>query len=184
MSRTRFVPVALALSVLVAAAFGTVAQAQKEITRGQSVTVTATIVAIDSTARLVTLKGPAGNVETVYAGPEITRFAELKVGQSVTFWSYEAVVFAIQKAGDTTNPTENTKLVRDAGATPGGTLSQRITTSVTVNAIDLKVPSVAVTTDDGRKLSFKVEDARNLDGVKAGDKVKITYMQALAISVK
>jgi hypothetical protein len=31
-----------------------------------------------------------------------------------------------------------------------------MTASVTVNAVDTKVPSVTVTTADGRKMSFKV----------------------------
>jgi Cu/Ag efflux protein CusF len=33
-------------------------------------------------------------------------------------------------------------------------------------------------------MSFKVENPKNLEGVKVGDKVQITYTQALAISVK
>jgi Cu/Ag efflux protein CusF len=45
------------------------------------------------------------------------------------------------------------------------------------------VPSVTVRTEDGRKMSFKVENAKNLEGVKVGDRVEITYTQALAISV-
>jgi Cu/Ag efflux protein CusF len=32
-------------------------------------------------------------------------------------------------------------------------------------------------------MSFKVEDKTNLKGVKVGDKVQITYTQALAVSV-
>ena len=35
-----------------------------------------------------------------------------------------------------------------------------------------------------RKMSFKVQDAKNLTGYKVGDTVEITYTQALAISVK
>ncbi len=55
---------------------------------------------------------------------------------------------------------------------------------MTVEAIDPKVPSIAVKAEDGRKMSFKVQDAKNLEGVKPGDKVEVTYTQALAISVK
>ena len=33
-------------------------------------------------------------------------------------------------------------------------------------------------------MSFKVEDKANLAGVKVGDKVQVTYSQALAISVE
>jgi Cu/Ag efflux protein CusF len=32
-------------------------------------------------------------------------------------------------------------------------------------------------------MSFKVADKKNLEGVKVGDQVQITYTQALAVSV-
>jgi Cu/Ag efflux protein CusF len=56
--------------------------------------------------------------------------------------------------------------------------------TVTVKAIDAKIPSVTVLTEDGRTASFKVEDKKNLEGVKVGDKVEITYTEAVMISVK
>ena len=58
-----------------------------------------------------------------------------------------------------------------------------MTATVTINAIDPKVPSVTITTEDGKTMSFKVENPKNLEGVKVGDQVEITYTQALAISV-
>ena len=42
---------------------------------------------------------------------------------------------------------------------------------------------MTITSQDGKKASFKVEDPKNLQGVKVGDQVEITYTQALAISV-
>jgi len=54
---------------------------------------------------------------------------------------------------------------------------------VTIDAIDAKVPSVTVKTADGRRMSFKVEDPKNLTGYKVGDNVEVTYTQALAVSV-
>ena len=53
-----------------------------------------------------------------------------------------------------------------------------------MKAIDAKVPSVTVLTEDGRTVSFKVEDKKNLKDVKVGDKVEITYTEAVMISVK
>jgi uncharacterized protein YjdB len=184
MFRNRPIALTLVLAAIAVMAFGTLARAQASVAKGAAVTVHATITAIDATNRIIELKTDDGSYETVYAGPEVKRFAELKVGQKVTFSYYESVVFAIQKADDKTKPGENMKVERSTGATPGGMLSQRVTTVVTVNEVKPSVPSITVTTEDGRKVSFKVEDARNLEGVKAGDKVKITYTQALAIAVK
>jgi Cu/Ag efflux protein CusF len=181
----RFIPFTLVLALALVGAFGAVSAAQKPITKGASATLTATIEAIDSQARLLTLKDQDGVYSTIYAGPDVQRFSELKVGQKLTFTYYESVVFAIQKPGAAaTKATGEPTIARSKGATPGGTLSQQVTATVTVNALDVKVPSVTITTEDGRKMSFKVENAKNLEGVKAGDKVQITYTQALAISVK
>ena len=58
------------------------------------------------------------------------------------------------------------------------------TAAVTIKAIDATVPSVTVLTEDGHTASFKVDDKKNLLGLKAGDKVEITYTQAFAVSVK
>lgn len=162
-----------------------VAGAQKTVTQGAEVSETVTIEAIDYKARLVTLKDSEGTSETVYAGPEIQRFDALKVGDKVTFRYYESVVYQIRKPGtQAAKPSETAGIVRSEGAKPGGTVSQQKTATVTVDAVDMTVPSVSIRTDDGRKMSFRVDNKKNLEGVKAGDRVEITYTQALAISVK
>jgi Cu/Ag efflux protein CusF len=63
-------------------------------------------------------------------------------------------------------------------------VTQVTTAVVTLTAIDLAVPSVTIKTEKGETMSFKVEDKANLAGVKVGDKVQVTYTQALAISVE
>ncbi len=73
---------------------------------------------------------------------------------------------------------------RAGGAKPGGKMTQTMTAVVTVTAIDMAVPSVTIKTEKGETMSFKVEDKANLTGVKVGDKVQVTYTQALAISVE
>ncbi len=160
------------------------AQAQKPVTQGGAVTESFVIDAIDRSARLVTLRGEDGLTETIFCGPEVERFDALKVGDKVTFRYYESVVYQIRKPGTPApKPSEGSAMVRSAGDRPGGTISQQVTVVVTVNEVDAKVPSVTVTTSEGRKMSFKVQDPKNLKDVKVNDKVEITYTQGLAISV-
>jgi hypothetical protein len=165
------------LSVLPAAV-----NAQKPVTQGAEVSKTFSIEAIDYSARLVTLKGPGGETETILCGPEVERFNALKVGDTVTFRYYESVVYAIRKPGSAP-AAGGASVTRTPGDQPGGTIAQQMIAVVTVNAIDMKVPSVTITSKDGRKMSFKVQDPKNLQGVKVGDQVEVTYTQALAISV-
>ena len=172
-------------AVLALACVAAPAAAQKPVTQGAAVSETFTIDAIDYKARIVSLRDKDGVVEDVYCPPEVKRFDALKVGDKVTFRYYESVVYQIRKPGSAPeSASSEPALTRSAGTKPGATLSQQMTATVTVNAIDMKVPSVTITAADGRKMSFRVENPKNLDGVKVGDKVQITYTQALAISVQ
>jgi Cu/Ag efflux protein CusF len=163
-----------------------VARAQKPVTQTEAIELTAKIEAIDKTARLVTLKDKEGESETIYCGPEVKRFDELKVGDTVTFRYYESIAYAVRKPGQPSGLPSQTgpKVTRGQGARPSGTIAEQETATVTIKAIDAKVPSITVLTEDGRTLSFKVEDKKNLNDVKVGDNVEITYTEAVMISVK
>jgi Cu/Ag efflux protein CusF len=63
-------------------------------------------------------------------------------------------------------------------------MSQQLNATVTVKAIDPRVNSVTVVLEDGRTMSFKVDDPKLIEGVKVGDKVDITYTAAVTITVK
>jgi Cu/Ag efflux protein CusF len=156
------------------------------VTESAEVELTAKITAIDHDARMITLEDKEGDTETLFAGPEVKRFDELKVGDTVTFRYYESVVSRVRKSGEGAPAKSGgaPTLVRGTGAKPSGTVSQQLTATVTVKEIDPKVPSMTVTLEDGRTMSFKVEDKKNLENVKAGDKVDITYTAAVVITVK
>ena len=162
------------------------AVAQKAISKGEMIEVKAKITAIDSTKRLVTLKDEDGESETIYAGPEVKRFDELKVGDTVAFRYYESIVYSIRKPGtDAPGPaTETLAVVRGQGKKPAATASEQIKATVTVKAIDAKAPSITVQTAGGDIMSFQVEDAKNLKGVAVGDRVEITYTTAIMIAVQ
>jgi Cu/Ag efflux protein CusF len=55
---------------------------------------------------------------------------------------------------------------------------------VTVKSIDEKVPSITVTTEDGRVVSRTVQDKSKLANVKPGDKIDITYTQAMLVNIE
>ena len=170
--------------VAVLAVFPLAAQAQKPVTKTEAVETTATVVAIDHTDRVITLKNENGEVE-IGVGPEIKRFDELKVGDQITFRYQESLLVQIKKAGEAkAKASDEPVITRGKGPRPSGTIAQQQTATVTIKAIDPKVPAVTVTTEDAHTLSYKVKDAKALEGFKAGDKVDITYTEALMVSVK
>jgi Cu/Ag efflux protein CusF len=178
--KTRIPAVLAALASLPLAA-----AAQAPVTKTESLEVTTTIEAIDHSTRLVTLKEKGGVSETIYVPPEVKRFPELKVGDTITFRYYESRVYQVRKPGQAAPAvSQEPAVTRGTGQRPGATIAQQKTATVTVKAVDAKVPSVTVQTADGRTVSFKVDDKKHLDGVKSGDKVDITYTEAVMISVK
>jgi hypothetical protein len=57
---------------------------------------------------------------------------------------------------------------------PGVGIAAQQTRTVTVKAIDPNVPPITVGTADGRPIARKIEDKKNINGVKAGDRIAIT----------
>lgn len=178
--KTSLVAIA-ALLVLSGAAF-----AAKPVTEKETVTVKVTIDAIDHANRLISFKDKDGNYETVVAGPEVQRFDELKVGDKVTFHYTESVVIELRKPGEPApaSAAGDATIVRNATDKPSGTLTQQETATVTVKSIDMAIPSVTITTEDGITMSYKVKDKGRLKGVNPGDRIVITYTDALLITVK
>jgi len=161
------------------------AAAQTPVTKSSSVSGTATIQAIDTTTRTITLRDDKGQEDTYSIGPDVTRFNELKVGDTVKMTYYESMVFQIRKPGDKPGAaTVDAALNRGKGALPSGSASVQEKMTVTVKAIDPAVPSVTVTTSDGRTVTRKVDDKKHIEGLKVGDQIDITYTRALLTSVQ
>jgi hypothetical protein len=148
----------------------------------EGATVRTKIEALDPVARLVTLTKENGEREMIYAGPEIKRFDELKVGDTVTCRFRESV--ARLRKPSRPGPAAGPKIVRSQGPKPGGTSEQQVTALVMVKSLDARVPAVTVVGEDGRAGTFRVEDARELSGLRAGDRVEITYTRAVMIAVE
>jgi Cu/Ag efflux protein CusF len=176
------------LAVLAAVPLSALAQtpaARPPISKTEAAEVTATIVTIDHTHRVITLKNEDGEVE-LGVGPEIKRFDELKVGDTISFRYQESLLVEIAKPGQAGKlpASDDPTITRGKGARPSGSIAQQQKATVTIKAIDPKLSAVTVVNADGHTVSFKVNDKKKLEGWKAGDKVDITYTEALMISVK
>jgi Cu/Ag efflux protein CusF len=173
------------LMLVLAIGMSPTARAQTVTKPGEQVTTTATIVAIDSTTHAVTLRDEKGEEDTYTLGPSVKRFDELKVGDKVKMTYYESRVFQVRKPGEKAVGTSaSSSATPGKGEMPGGTLSAQLTTTVTVKAVDPATPSITVVTSDGRTVTRKIEDKTNLEGVKVGDRIDITYTRAVLISVE
>ena len=175
----QFMTVSL-IVLAIACAGGRVALAQKSVEQSGSISKTATIAAIDHKTRVVTLKDNEGNVEDVQCGPEVTRFNELHVGDSVTFAYHAAVVYQIAKPGAAAmSSSTEVSTVKGQGPKPSGAYTHQRKATVTVTAIDPAAPSVTVKTANGHTMVAEVQDKKNLEGLKVGDKVNVTFSEVI-----
>lgn len=155
--------------------------AQKHVAESKPVTVTATIEAIDPATRVVTLKGPDGNSVDVTAPEQMEGFKKLKVGDQVTATYYNAVAVQVRKPGAPAPSTEPSTTTSRKEFTPGSETRRQQTFSVTVESVDPAAPSITVKGPKGRVVTFAVQDPKNLENVKAGDTVDVTYYESLLI---
>lgn len=148
-------------------------------------TVTATVESVDLKTRAVTLKGSEGKVMGFRAGEEVKNLPQVKVGDKVVATYYESIAAQIVKPG--TGPAsaaQQAVATAKPGEKPAGAMVQQVTVTATVEAIDKNSQYVTLKGQEGKTVEVKVQDSKNLEGVKVGDEVLITYTEALAISVE
>jgi hypothetical protein len=152
-----------------------------QVSDSESVTMKASIQAIDKTARTITLKGPRGNLVMVHADETVKRFDQLKVGDVITATITVAVAARIRKAGDPEPKSkESSEILKDK---IGAKEYSEETITVSVEEIDRTAPSVTVKTSDGRIVSFRVKNIANIKNLKVGDQVEVTVGLGLLLSV-
>lgn len=158
------------------------AGAQTKTLTGDVTTVTATVEAVNASTRTVTLKGPKGNFVDVVAPASVARFSEIKVGDKLTARYYDNIVLRLKPAGEKSVDSDEAALTKGAGAKPGATAATQRTITATITEIDQAVPSITFSGPNNWKYSSKVEDKKALAKVKVGDKVDITWTEALLVS--
>jgi hypothetical protein len=178
---------AAAFAALVATAAA--AQPQKtvgDVAVADSVTVKATVTAIAPETRVLLLKGEGGKVVSLQVPEVVKNFPQIKVGDVVVARYVEAIAWELKKPGAPGPGASLTEAAAKAapGEKPAGAVAAQVKVTVVVQAIDAKKPSVTVQGPEGNLYDVKVKDPKKLEGVKVGDRVEITYTQALAISVE
>ncbi len=171
------------LAAAVCVSLAALAAAQTKVIPGETKTATATIEAIERSTREVTVKDDKGQFTTIVVPIAVTRFDAMKVGDTITMRYYDNVVLRVKLPGEKSVDTDTAALAHRAGEKPGGTLSTQRAITATITHIDPKVPSITFTGPNKWTYSSRVQDTEALKKVKVGDKVDITWTEAVMISV-
>ena len=101
--------------------------------------ITATVKAINTDDRKVTLVGPDGKEAVVKCGPEIVNFPQIHVGDQVKATvTQQLVVFMAKDAPPQADGAATAVVLAPVGAKPGGVVAQTVQVTAKVAAIDLK----------------------------------------------
>jgi hypothetical protein len=151
----------------------------------ENVTVTATVEDVDVAKRIVTLKDENGKITDLKVGKQVRNLAQVKKGDVVVATYHEAIGYEVFKAGKAQPGGDEAVVAGRAklGQKPGAGMAEVSTVTATVEAIDKAASKVTLKGPEGHEVTVKVKDPKKLEGVVVGDLVKLTYTQALAISV-
>jgi Cu/Ag efflux protein CusF len=159
------------------------AAAQSKTVTSEMKVQTGTVEAIDPAQRTVTLKKSDGTFVTVVAGPDITRFSEVKAGDTVTVRYYENLVVRLKAPGESEVDSKVKSTTPSYQELPGGTKATQRTITATITAIDPATPSITFTGPNGWTYTSKVQDTTALAKVKVGDKVDIVWTEAMLVAL-
>ena len=182
-------------AVSMAAEAKTVAEPKKAAVEGKKPSVkkektthvVATVEAVDLENRIITVKGPEGNIVDIKAGEQVKNLAQIKVGDSVEITYYESIAAKVYKAGEAPQgaaATVATERTAKPGEKPSGIVGSQVTLTATIESISPNKTTVTLKMADGKYKVVKIQDKKNLTNVKVGDEVVITVTETLAIAVK
>jgi hypothetical protein len=147
--------------------------------------ITATVKAIDTEDRKVTLVGPDGKEAVVKCGPEVVNFPQIQVGDQVKATvTQQLVVFMATNAPPQTDGAATAVVLAPVGAKPGGVVAQTIQVTAKVAAIDLKNHEATLEFPDGSKETVAVRPDVDLTQRAVGEQVVIRTTESVAISVE
>jgi hypothetical protein len=149
--------------------------------------VAAAVVAIDAAKRLISLESDDGREFTVEAGEDVRNFSQIEVGDEVNVQYYQALAAEVTKAEGSS--AEDAVLLESRAAQgdkPAGASGMLYTAIVTIDSVDTATNTVSFTGPEGNQRETTVQraEAREfLAQLKPGDRVQLTYGEALAVAV-
>jgi Cu/Ag efflux protein CusF len=134
---------------------------------------------------MITLRGSDGNETTFRVDDQVKNLPQVRKGDMVTAVYRRALAFRLQKPGEKGHGTKSASGIATArpGEKPAAVGAEAHQTTTTITKIDRKANEVTLRGPKGRSMTVAVEDPTVLDRVKKGDKVEVTYTEAVAVSV-
>lgn len=159
------------------------------VARVDTYQIAATVETVDPDTRQVLLRGPEGGLVTVQVNPNVRNLRELNPGDRVVVRYTEALAARLARADESGSSAAIAAgpILSATGQPTGVVVGDQIRTVVTVQATDPARNTVTVVGSRGVPRTVVVQEpeaqafARTL---QPGDRVDLTYREALAVSVE
>jgi len=139
---------------------------------------------IDKKARQVVVVGANGYEVVFTLGEEARNFDQIKVGDVVSLTYTQALALEVRKvAADGVKRVDSEKAVRSKpGEKPGVAVERKVQVTASVVAINPKAQTITLR-GPKRTVELYINDPAQLQTVKVGDYVDVTYVEATALTV-
>ena len=146
----------------------------------------AEVIGVDQKHRLLALESDDGGRVVLPVAEEFRDFSRVRVGDKVVVSYIEAVAWQV-KPSDKGAPgvsSRETLINPRPGEAPGGAIERAVTITATITAFDTASGTVTLTGPQGKSQTIKAHRPADLERIRIGDLVDITYSEALAIGMR
>jgi len=155
-----------------------------------TVTIKATVKAVDQANRTVTLVGPSGETKTLKVGPAVQNLPQVKPGDIVVAHYVDSIAYVVAPAG--TKTPEDMLALAAARAVPGqlpaGAVEGKVVLTGLVVGVNPAAHSISLVNPDGgeiRTLDVKNPEYQSmLASIKVGDQITAVISEAVAVAVE
>ena len=146
----------------------------------------ALVVAVDQQRRLLVLETDEGARVTLPVAPEFRDFERARVGDRLVVSYTEAIAWQVKRAdqGAPGVSARETLSNPKPGEAPGGTIEHAITITATITAFDRALGTVTLTAPQGWSQTVQARSAADLERIRVGDLVDITYSELRAVAAR
>lgn len=184
-------PQALALlaGLVLLAGCASGAKPADEKPRGREQTLVETramVIGVDQANRLLALEDASGERMVLPVAEEFRDFERARVGDQVVVSHTRAIAWQVKPADEGAPGVSSRETLSNPrpGDAPGGAIERAVTITATITAFDIARGTVTLAGPRGRSQTFSVHTPADLQKIRVGDLVDITYSEALAVGMR
>jgi len=145
--------------------------------------ITTEVVAVDPKTRIIMLREEGQEPQAFTVDKEVRNLDQVKPGDRVKVDSYQSTSLKVLPPGELGDEDIVGTERSQPGEKPGGVAVRQRTITVKVSSIFPESKEFLTRNAKGQLRTWKVKDAKDLEKIKSGDRIQLTSVSTLAVSV-